>query len=149
MTLQVQPAGIAYAALIATLHEACLFPPWREATVGGLLGSPGGFGWIATLNDRPVGFALIREAADEAEILAIGVMPANRRRGVGRALLTAILRQCASRGLSRVYLEVAASNTAAKHAYGAAGFVQVGRRRQYYRAGETTDDALVMRRELM
>ncbi|MEO1224223.1 MAG: ribosomal protein S18-alanine N-acetyltransferase [Pseudomonadota bacterium] len=149
MKLQVQPAGVEFAALIAALHEACLSPPWSEATIARLLGGPGGFGWIATLDDQPAGFALIREAADEAEILAIGVLAAKRRRGVGRALLTAVIGQCASNGLSRLYLEVAASNTAAKNAYGRAGFKQVGQRRRYYGAGETREDALVMRRVLV
>ncbi len=149
MKVQVQLAGVDYAALIAALHAACLSPPWSEATIARLLGGPGGLGWIATLDDQPAGFALIRQAADEAEILAIGVLPAKRRRGVGRALLTAIIGQCASNGLSRLYLEVAASNTAAKCVYGSAGFTQVGRRRRYYRAGETCEDALVMRRDLV
>jgi len=149
MKVQVQLAGVDYAALIAALHAACLSPPWSEATIARLLGGPGGLGWIATLDDRPVGFALIREAADEAEILAIGVLPAKRRRGVGRALLMAVIGQCASNGLSRLYLEVAASNKAATSVYGAAGFTQVGRRRRYYQAGEVREDALVMRRDLV
>ncbi|MEM8587114.1 MAG: ribosomal protein S18-alanine N-acetyltransferase [Pseudomonadota bacterium] len=149
MKLQVQPAGVEYAALIAALHAACLSPPWSEATIARLLGGPGGLGWIAALDDQPAGFALIREAADEAEILAIGVLPAERRRGVGRALLTTVIGHCVSHRLSRLYLEVAASNTAAKNAYGRAGFRQVGQRRRYYGAGKTREDALVMRRDLV
>lgn len=149
MKLQVQLAGVEFAALIAALHAACMSPPWSEATIARLLAGAGGLGWIATLDDQPVGFALIREAADEAEILAIGVLPAKRRLGVGQALLKAVIGQCASNGLARLYLEVAASNSAAKNAYGRAGFRQVGQRRRYYGAGETREDALVMRRDLV
>ncbi|MBX3272515.1 MAG: GNAT family N-acetyltransferase [Sandaracinaceae bacterium] len=72
----------------------------------------------------------------EAEILAIGVAPEARGRGVGRALLEAALE-----GARAAHLEVRATNTAARALYARCGFVGAGVRRGYYADGE---DALLM-----
>lgn len=149
MTVDIRQAGPEFAGVLAVLHGACLSPAWRETAIAGLLASPGGRAWTATLAGRPIGFAMVRQAADEAEILAIGVLQSERRSGIGRALLAAVIEDCRTDGTSRLYLEVAASNSAARRAYEASGFVSVGGRRGYYRTGGTTEDAIIMRRDLM
>jgi len=82
---------------------------------------------------------------DEVEILNVATDPAVRRRGVGSALLQALLRLP-----GRVLvLEVRESNLAARALYGTAGFVEEGRRKKYYPAlGIPTgsrEDAVVMK----
>jgi ribosomal-protein-alanine N-acetyltransferase len=47
-----------------------------------------------------------------------------------------------------VFLEVAASNTAAQALYRGFGFTEAGRRTGYYRRGDGVEDALVMRQDL-
>jgi ribosomal-protein-alanine N-acetyltransferase len=84
--------------------------------------------------------ALGRGAADEVEILLVAVVPHARRRGVGRALVEALL---ADAGARRAHLEVRASNRAAIALYERTGFVAAGVRKRYYADGE---DALVMAR---
>ncbi len=93
----------------------------------------------------PVGFALARDLGGECEILTLGVLPACRRRGVGRALLRAILNRARRQSIPSIVLEVAADNAAARRLYGAAGFVAVGRRPRYYRRDDETVDALLLR----
>jgi ribosomal-protein-alanine N-acetyltransferase len=83
---------------------------------------------------------LLRVAADEAEILTIGVTA--RRLGVGRALLVAGVEKVRALGAAKMFLEVAADNAAARGFYAQAGFVEVGRRPNYYANGA---DALVLR----
>ena len=80
----------------------------------------------------------------EAEIHTIGVDPAHRRRGIGRALLRALL-DVADAVEAVVFLEVRTDNTAARTLYEAVGFVVVGLRRRYYRPSGA--DAHTMRRE--
>ncbi len=63
----------------------------------------------------------------------MGVLPAWRRRGIGRALLDAVVAEAGARGIASIVLEVAADNEAARRLYAALGFVQVGRRPRYYR----------------
>ncbi|MEM7441946.1 MAG: ribosomal protein S18-alanine N-acetyltransferase [Pseudomonadota bacterium] len=142
---EVRVVGPEASELLAALYAECLSPAWSAATIASLLSSPGGHGWIAAVGERPVGLALIREAADEAEILAIGVLPSERRKGVGRALLSALTAYCAAHHLSRLFLEVAKSNVAARHTYETVGFRPVGHRRNYYRSKSCVEDAIVMR----
>jgi len=79
------------------------------------------------------GFVLARLAADEAEILTIAVDPTVRGKGVGRALLAAILRQAASAGARTMFLEVDQDNAPALALYRRLGFIKVGERTGYYR----------------
>ncbi len=66
---------------MARLHAACFAPAWSEEALRDLMESPGIIALVA-----PAGFILARVAADEAEILSIGVEPAARRGGLGAAL---------------------------------------------------------------
>jgi [ribosomal protein S18]-alanine N-acetyltransferase len=97
------------------------------------------------LADADRGFALVELAADEAELHLIVVGPRFRARGIGRALLRAVIGAATERGAARMFLEVAAGNAAAIALYIAVGFGEVGRRRAYYRDGQ---DALVFARVL-
>lgn len=90
---------------------------------------------------RLVGAALARIAADEMNILSVETTPEVRRRGIGRALVRALLGQARMAGCWRVDLEVRVHNQPAIALYAAEGFVPVGRRRRYYRDGT---DALLM-----
>jgi len=97
----------------------------------------------------PVGFALYRAVADEAEILTISVMPDARRQGIGAGLLAACEAGARAAGVTRMFLEVAAGNAAARALYDGAGYHLAGRRKAYYeRPDGSRDDALVMAKAL-
>lgn len=135
--------GPAAGAALAAVHAAC-FPAgeaWAEEDFATQLALPGVFGWL----DPAGGLVLARVTGEDAEVLTLGVMPAARRRGHGRALLAAALTEAAMRGARVMFLEAAAENAAALGLYAAAGFAVVGRRARYYPGGA---DAVVMRREL-
>jgi ribosomal-protein-alanine N-acetyltransferase len=83
-------------------------------------------------SSAPLGFALVRTVADEAELLLIAVDPAARRSGVGRALIDHFVNHANSCGAMRLHLEVRDGNDAIA-LYRAAGFEIAGRRRLYYR----------------
>ncbi len=100
---------------------------------------PGSTAWIATFESRPSGLLLLRQAADEAEIITIGVLPQQRRTGLGGALLhdaTGQLQQCKA-----LFLEVSETNAGARQFYLDLGFAEAGRRKDYYADGS---DALIM-----
>lgn len=102
--------------------------------------------WVACAGPgaAPVGYALGWWVLDELQLLAIGVLPAQRGRGAGSALLAGVLEAVWARGGRRVILEVARSNTAARRLYERAGFEVFNVRRGYY--AKTGDDALEMER---
>jgi ribosomal-protein-alanine N-acetyltransferase len=148
VSVTVTEAGAEAAALCAALHAGGIGsagPAWDEAAFAALLAQPGRRALVASEGGEPVGLLLLGLAADEAEILALAVLPAARRRGIGRALVAAACSRAAARGAQRLLLEVAEGNAAARALYGALGFVPVGRRRGYYPGG---GDALVLARPL-
>jgi len=140
-------AGAAHAAPIAALAAECFGDGgWSEDSLRALLGTPGALALIAEAGGRPLGFILCRTAADEAEVLTIGVRPSERRRGAGGRLLDAALARLGAIGIRRVFLEVGVDNQAARALYASRGFAPVGRRPAYYpRPGTAAVDALVLR----
>jgi ribosomal-protein-alanine N-acetyltransferase len=137
--------------VLAALHAACFTAPWdqhwTQQSFKDVLGMPGAGALIAAIDSEPVGFAVARVAADEAELLLIGTRPEYRRSGYGRALLEHMLAALKRGGAAQVLLEVAEPNAAALRFYQELGFREVGRRPGYFR-GETTVDALVLARRL-
>jgi ribosomal-protein-alanine N-acetyltransferase len=115
------------------MHAACFQDRWSAAAFAGLLSTPGTFALIASVGGEPAGFVVVRVAADEAEILTLGVVPDWRRRKIGTALLHAAGTDSHKAGARRLFLEVAEDNPAARGLYGAAGFEAAGRRPGYYR----------------
>jgi ribosomal-protein-alanine N-acetyltransferase len=143
-----------HASEIARAH-ATLFPsPWDEAAIADLLVHPGSLAMVAT-HGNPTsigGFALARIAADEAEIITIGVIGSWQRLGVGKALVDGIKRAAARGGARSIFLEVAQSNAAARALYARSGFLETGCRKGYYApaiAGTPAEDAVVMRCEVV
>ena len=136
-------ADPSHAAVLAAIH-ATAFPPaehWNEAAIAAQLVLPGGFGLL----DPAGAMVLGRMAADEAEILAIGVLPAYRRSGVGHRLLAQAAAGAHGAGAAAMFLEVAARNLPAQKLYQSHGFFPAGRRKAYYADG---DDALLLRADL-
>lgn len=156
--LAIREAGRFELPAIARLHAGCFADGlggtvWSEAAIAKILALPGTYAILAWSraapgDPAPLGFALGRNAADEAEILSLGVVPAARRGGIGQALVRAVLARAALGGARRLYLEVAEDNPAARALYGAAGFTPVGRRPGYYRRAAGPATALVFAREV-
>ena len=99
------------------------------------------------LEPTPCGLAVARCGPDDAEILAIGVLPQVRRRGIATQLLSAVLQLFAATDIRKILLEVAVDNHPACCLYAAHGFSEVGVRRGYYRRQPGPPiDALVLAR---
>lgn len=88
------------------------------------------------------GFAVAQVVAGVAELFEIAVVPDRWRRGIGTALVDEILDRCRAGGAGTITLEVRESNVAARALYGSRGFVEVGRRKRYYR--DPPEDGLVL-----
>jgi tRNA threonylcarbamoyladenosine biosynthesis protein TsaB len=130
--------------LLAGLHAACFDAPWNAAAISALLATPGTSAWLAETRGEAKGFALLRQAADEIEILSLGTHPEARRRGVARRLVEGL----AAANAGTLFIEVAADNDAARGLYRACGFVSAGKRASYYaRPNGSRQDAIIMRKE--
>jgi ribosomal-protein-alanine N-acetyltransferase len=139
----IEEAGAAHPSVLAAIHAAAFPPPdaWNAGVIAGHLGMPGVF----ALLHKSGGMIMARVAADEAEILTLAVIPQARRSGIARALLDRALAEATRRGAARIFLEVAANNSAARALYAACGFTQAGARPRYYADGS---DALLLARPL-
>lgn len=128
------------AAVMAIMNgafEARFGEAWTRSQCAGILPMAGVSLVLACdeEQEQPVGFALSRMVADEAELLLLAVAPGHQRRGVGRSLLAQFVERARSAGARRVHLEVRDGNPAVRM-YALAGFEPAGRRPNYYRGSD-------------
>ncbi len=116
--------------------------PWSAKDFADCLASGIPF-LVAEQQGALAGYVIAHGAADEGEILNLGVAPAHQRRGVGRALVEQVLALLAGAGARAVFLEVRVSNAVARRLYQSLGFAEVARRACYYR--RPVEDAVILR----
>lgn len=87
------------------------------------------------------GFLFASFIHDESEIRNVVVAADQRRRGVGSALMNALIAATRERGGIRVLLDVNCENQPALAMYRRFGFQIISQKKRYYRS---SDDALVM-----
>lgn len=134
---------------LASLHARCFTQAWDAGSFARLLrDGPTTMLLAAAAEDVPSGFTAFRVAADESEILTLGVLPESRRRGMAEALLRSAMETAWARGARTMFLEVDASNSPALALYRKLGFKEAGRRPNYYRNCDSLADAVVLRCDL-
>jgi ribosomal-protein-alanine N-acetyltransferase len=92
--------------------------------------------------ERILGFVGVWFMVGEAHIVTIAVAEAERRRGLGEALLIAAVDLAQRRNQDVLTLECRVSNTGAQALYEKYGFRRVGVRKRYYT--DNDEDALIM-----
>src|SRR3989442_5312189 len=129
----IRPAPPAAVDDVGAIARAVFSDPWSGNDFRECVNSGVPF-LVAEQRGVVAGYVVAHYAADEGEILNLGVAAAHRRQGIGRALVERVLQALAQRGVGTVYLEVRASNAAARQLYQALGFGEVARRARYFRA---------------
>lgn len=71
------------------------------------------------------GFALMQYKDDEAHLLLLGVDPAQRRKGIGRALMRWLETTALTAGTGLIYLEARTRNAEARAFYRELGYVEI------------------------
>lgn len=90
------------------------------------------------------GYGIMSIAAGEAHLLNICVIDRLRRQGVGSRLLQHMMQLSRAASAGRVYLEVRPSNKSAFRLYDSAGFEVIGIRKNYYKAHNGKENAVVL-----
>ncbi len=114
--------------------------PWTEEMIARDLEREDTHFWTLYKGAELAALCVVQDLAGEREILQVGVLPAYRGQGLARALLLSLP------GRQPYFLEVRESNQAARGLYESLGFVEVGRRPNYYR--NPVEDAILMKGEL-
>jgi Fur family ferric uptake transcriptional regulator len=148
--LRIRVCRVQHAGELARLHASLFDEGWDAASFKEVLAHPGAIAFAAGAGPSSLkagwlgwGFIVGRVAADEAEVIAIGVARERQRRGIGLRLVEKLCQAAARRGARRLYLEVAESNLAARALYARLGFKENGRRRGYYvRTDAPAEDAI-------
>ncbi|PHS27362.1 MAG: ribosomal-protein-alanine N-acetyltransferase [Robiginitomaculum sp.] len=127
--------------MLAVMHEAAFSPAWDARAMLDLLQN-GACAFIASDAGINIGFAMMRAAADEAELLSIVVSATEKRQGIGQKLMNGLCKQLEQSGVNTLFLEVASENHAGCRFYEKNGFSRMGIRKNYYANG---DDAQTYR----
>ena len=131
------------AGLVYCLEEECFPDPWSVNSLAEMLNEPHSLYLAAVLDGKMVGYCGTRLILDEGEILRIATETQYRGRGIGSALMDALLKETPQ--ITSWYLEVREHNDSAIALYRKFGFQTIGKRKKYYHHPE--EDAVLMQRQ--
>lgn len=116
---------------------------WPESTLHWCLDQPHIRCFVFLLQTHIVGFAIYECVLDEASLLNIAIHPDHQGHGHGRHLLHNSI-AALDANITRIFLEVRASNLSAQRLYLSEGFTEIGQRRNYYPSYTGREDARIM-----
>ena len=134
-----------HVAQVAALEKVCFSMPWSENSIRSELTNPLSLWFVAEENGTLLGYIGSPAVMDEADVMNVAVVPDRRREGIALKLVEALVAALNEKGVHALLLEVRASNEPAKALYERQGFIQVGRRPNYYR--NPKEDALILKKE--
>lgn len=105
---------------------------WNYSILKDELNSKNSTYFVAKSNQNVVGFAGMKIILDEAEIMNIVTKKDCRNQGVGKLLLKRLLLEAKNKNIKKINLEVNEDNIIAIHLYESLGFIQNGKRKNYY-----------------
>jgi [ribosomal protein S18]-alanine N-acetyltransferase len=140
-----QPMGVAEVDEVLALEVRAYAYPWSRGNFIDSLAA----GYVARLvrdeEQRLLGYFVAMPGVDELHLLNLSVAPEQQGRGLGRALLEAVIGEARALPARALLLEVRQSNLRARRLYAGRGFAELGRRRHYYPARDGREDAIVMK----
>ncbi len=143
--IQIIPMTLEQVPQVAQLEKLCFADPWSENSVASELNNPLSFWLVAMEGERLAGYVGSQSVMGESDMMNVAVHPDFRRQGIGRQLIEELIAELKKRDCYSLTLEVRASNAPAIALYETLGFLEAGRRRNYYR--NPKEDALILRKE--
>ncbi len=128
-------------AAIAQLEREAFVHPWTEQALE-LLCTDAAFGFVVIEGERALAYGGMMCVAGEGQITNIATAPDCRGKGLGSAVMAALLSHARALGLFEISLEVRESNAPAIALYEKFGFTVAGKRPRFYT--NPTETALVM-----
>lgn len=125
----------------AVLEEECFSNPWTLEEYEKARISDDHICLCGYVNAEYAGFVMAYHVLDEGHLLDIAVRPKFRRCGVAEALIKELSDRLLKIGVICVMLEVREKNIPARSLYSKLGFIDVGKRKNYYK--DPQDDAVL------
>jgi [ribosomal protein S18]-alanine N-acetyltransferase len=125
---------------VVAIERRAFTTPWSLAMFVLELSKPSGICLAAMVESELTGYLVCSRYDTVWHVMNIAVEPERRRRGIGGALLGALLDRVGAD--ARITLEVRRSNTGAVALYERFGFRSAGVRRRYY--ADNGEDAVIM-----
>ena len=130
---------------IAELEKLCFDDPWSENSIASELNNRLSTWFVAVEENTVVGYVGSQTVLGETDMMNIAVHPDYRKMGIATKLIHVLINELSQQGSHSLMLEVRASNKHAISLYKNLEFIEVGRRKNYYR--NPKEDALIMRKE--
>lgn len=140
-----EPMAAKHVSQVALIERQCFSLPWTEACIEKELTNPLSLWLVAMDGDTVVGYIGSQSVLGEADVMNLAVEPGSRRKGIAAALLNGLQKALRENEVYSLTLEVRASNEAAISLYYKHGYIQVGRRPNYYHRPK--EDAMILRKE--
>lgn len=118
------------------IERLCFASPFPESYIRSLAESGSDSFLVAIEENKIVGYVSALVHGKDAHIASIAVLEDYRRRGIGRALVSELLKSLRLRRIRTVSLEVRKSNAPAVRFYEILGFERIGLIQSYYENGE-------------
>ncbi len=127
---------------VCAIEEETFSMPWSRKSFQDTISYYHTLFLVAELDGEIAGYCGCYQSLEEAEITNIAVRRQLRGHGIGRRLLTELMRLGKEQGAFAYTLEVRVSNQAAIHLYESLGFVSFGIRKNFYE--KPREDAMIM-----
>ncbi|MEP5764998.1 MAG: ribosomal protein S18-alanine N-acetyltransferase [Halieaceae bacterium] len=144
-TVRVRPALASDIQCVSEIEQQAAISPWSLSQLLNSSVSDNTHSLVLeSAAGELLGFAIFQWVLDEATLMNVAVRPGQQGHGHGGCLMSALLQELRERGLARCLLEVRESNAAAIALYRKHGFVDDGRRKDYYPTPSGREDGLLM-----
>ena len=128
---------------VVAIDQVSFSLPWPQRSFQfELTDNPASRSWVIESNEKIVAMVVSWLILDELHIATIATHPEFRQQGLGKKLLTHALLNAREEGTVRAFLEVRESNAVAINMYRSFGFIEDGRRKEYYK--DNNEDAVLM-----
>lgn len=126
---------------VAEIEARVFSVPWSEQGFADALKQDTIF-VTAKQDGQVVGYCGMYCSFEEGEITNVAVLPEAQNHGIGKKIISALLRASQEKKISRIVLEVRVSNTPAIRLYEGFGFQKAGIRKGFYE--KPREDAAIM-----
>ena len=127
---------------IAEIEKTSINPPWSYNAICEFSECETSRILVAYNSEVILGYITYSVVLDEVQIANVAVHSSFRRLGIAKNLLKTLYANSKANGMGIITLEVRESNEAAKRLYSRCGYIEAGRRKNYYKS--PNEDAILM-----